>query len=610
MSRLFLLLLLNLGVAFGAPDFVLGLDYSQWLPSNAKQITTDSSGAIYVLSAFPYAAITPPSTVTKISADGWKILWQLKLDTPVSAMAVTPDGSVFVTPFVRGGSTSVSKLASDGSGIAWTQDVGIKPANPSLPILAADGQERAYVSAWTGDEAQVVRLKADGTGVDYRTTFQGTPSSIAVDGIGAAYVTGTTTTGLFLTRFAPNGLVGFYSTIPSPPATASLALDPNGSIVVYSSGVLRRFDAYGTLLFSKTVATWKTFYPGLALDADGNAYIMGSSFNSSNSVYPVKNTLAPCDTDMLSVVARDGSILQTTYIPGASKVGSLVATGHDGSVFVVSAPVFEYNPTRAGPFPSGGLTNGANFIVRLAPNVKADTLPLACVGSASSFQIGGVVPGALLTLMGSGLGPEQGVNGVATMDTPFPKQLANVEVRINGSPVPLLYVQDRQINLAMPFIINGTAEICPFYNNVKGNCIKILIGGESPGLFTIDGVYAAALNQDGSVNSETNPAAPGSLVSLFGSGFGQVTPRPIEGSVTGFPLPLLVARVTAAVRVMIRFPGGGIDARATEVTYAGPAPFLAAGVTQINLRVGESGQALQVLLPGSGTQSVQVYIRR
>jgi uncharacterized protein (TIGR03437 family) len=41
---------------------------------------------------------------------------------------------------------------------------------------------------------------------------------------------------------------------------------------------------------------------------------------------------------------------------------------------------------------------------------------------------------------------------------------------------------------------------------------------QSLGIFTSDGVHAAALNQDGTVNSAANPAASGSIVTVFGTG--------------------------------------------------------------------------------------------
>jgi uncharacterized protein (TIGR03437 family) len=77
-----------------------------------------------------------------------------------------------------------------------------------------------------------------------------------------------------------------------------------------------------------------------------------------------------------------------------------------------------------------------------------------------------------------------------------------------------------------------------------------------PGIFAVGGGTgpAAALNEDGTANSASNPAERGSIVSLYATGDGG-----------------------AAVSVLI----GGYTA---EVIYGGPAPGYP-GLTQINARV-------------------------
>src|SRR5260370_5142959 len=72
----------------------------------------------------------------------------------------------------------------------------------------------------------------------------------------------------------------------------------------------------------------------------------------------------------------------------------------------------------------------------------------------------------------------------------------------------------------------------------------------SLGLFHQDSGAAAALNQDGSVNSASNPAKPGSVISLFATGLeqslllaeGTIWPGP-----NPFSLPLLDISITSSV---------------------------------------------------------------
>jgi uncharacterized protein (TIGR03437 family) len=99
----------------------------------------------------------------------------------------------------------------------------------------------------------------------------------------------------------------------------------------------------------------------------------------------------------------------------------------------------------------------------------------------------------------------------------------------------------------------------------------------SPALFALDatgGGPGAILNQDLSVNSETNPAAPGSVVVLYGTGGGLTTPSSVDGLLTAQPYPKPVLPVSVT-----------IDNLPAQVLYAGAAPGLVAGVLQINVVV-------------------------
>jgi hypothetical protein len=84
----------------------------------------------------------------------------------------------------------------------------------------------------------------------------------------------------------------------------------------------------------------------------------------------------------------------------------------------------------------------------------------------------------------------------------------------------------------------------------------------------------AALNQDGSVNSRTNPAHVGDIVSLFATGAGQTSPDGVDGLIPtdSFPIPLLPITVEV----------GGLPAK---VLYAGAAPYLVSGLIQVNAQI-------------------------
>ncbi len=155
--------------AMAASNLPLGVDYSEWLNLNAMQISTDSSGAVYIASG---SSGGWASVVTKLSADGKTMLWQNQLGFPVAAMAVDPNGGVYVIPLSMPGDTSiyVAKLNASGTGLAWKAPVGfIAPSaigGQLPPVVGADSQGRSYVAGSNdaaNDAMSVVRLNAAGS---------------------------------------------------------------------------------------------------------------------------------------------------------------------------------------------------------------------------------------------------------------------------------------------------------------------------------------------------------------------------------------------------------------------------------------------------------------
>src|ERR1039458_3407215 len=380
------------------------------------------------------------------------MLWQNKLGFAVSTMAVDPNGGVYVTPLSLSGDTSlfVSKLSADGTGVAWKTPVGFLAAAGLRPVLAADSAGRAYVAGNrtyvagnydpANNTADLVRLNAAGSPVDYTVPVQGIPTSITV-GASGALVAGVGVVAedfWFLARVWPDGPSGFYSIMRLAAvrvlANPVVAVDANGDAVVYTSGLLQRFDSTGTIALSTTIPNELGLGQGFALDAEGNAYITGGS----SEVYPVKNSVATCGStaaDLLSVFAPDGSLLQTTYIPGVAGGVPLVATGPNSTVYVVAPADATFAPTQAGPFPTGNTVT--EVLLRFSPKANAQTFPLACLGNAATYEMSPITPGELVTLFGNGLGPEPGVQPQATQQSPFPTQTANVEVTFDGTPAPL-----------------------------------------------------------------------------------------------------------------------------------------------------------------------------
>ena len=247
--------------------------------------------------------------------------------------------------------------------------------------------------------------------------------------------------------------------------------------------------------------------------------------------------------------------------------GGLYSAGTTGTLAFLSTPhAFQ---TRYGGGDSDGSAGKVDLSQPAGPELRS-------VVNAASLQggdeIGAVAPGEIVTLLGNGFGSQPSVN-------------------FDRAPAPVLYVSNCQINAVVPFSINpGNPPFTgPF--STSSTFVSVVAGGETigpmelpvlaaaPGIFTVTGTgtgQAAAINQDGSINSASNPAPRGSIIAVYMTGTGALTPQIPDGSLgpstPPFPAPVLNINV-------------GFGTLTASVVFAGQAPTLIAGVTQVNARI-------------------------
>ncbi|MEO8096965.1 MAG: hypothetical protein ABI811_04645 [Acidobacteriota bacterium] len=283
---------------------------------------------------------------------------------------------------------------------------------------------------------------------------------------------------------------------------------------------------------------------------------------------------------------------------------------------MVLAAAQSFVPSRPSPLSSGPtLPTPFPILLSLSPTATADLFPLACVTNAASHTFGPITAGELLELSGSGLGPQQGALANAILQTPYPTRVSEVQVTFDGIPAPILWAQDGQVNVVAPWSLNTTrnTQVCVTYRDVALKCVSWPTAGWTPGVFTNYGTnsFAVALNQDGSINSAVNPAAPGSLVSVFVNGLGSITPQQADGALINLPLPNNVFPATVQASVPDGSPPRGLGRKevAAEVTYNGPAPFRAAGISQINFRLNTNiGVTYRVGVAGGFSQVFRIFV--
>jgi len=247
-------------------------------------------------------------------------------------------------------------------------------------------------------------------------------------------------------------------------------------------------------------------------------------------------------------------------------------------------------------------------------------LKLGVVVNAATFQSGlPVAPGSIATIGG---GAVAATVGQATGNT-WPATLVNRQVVFNDQLTsPLYFVGQNQINFQVPSNAAVGLNRVAVRQADTGELIaggSVVIATTAPGLFTAaqNGAgQVAALNQDNSVNSSSNPAAAGSTIQLFGTGQGPVSPAVADGTAAPLsPLSNTVAVPTTDANTCQNMqPSVCVLVGSTlgTVGYSGLAPGNI-GLWQINVVIPKSTSsgniALRIIIDGVPSNQVTIAVR-
>jgi uncharacterized protein (TIGR03437 family) len=207
-----------------------------------------------------------------------------------------------------------------------------------------------------------------------------------------------------------------------------------------------------------------------------------------------------------------------------------------------------------------------------------------CVVNAANYLGSRISPGEIVTIFGRGIGPPDGTPLQLTQERRLTTLLADTRVLFQGIAAPLIWVSEQQINAIVPYAVaeNATVDVEIEYKGVRSNTLTVPVASARPGVFTLDGSgsgHAAALNEDGSINSSSNPAQAGSIIVLYATGEGLPAPVVEDGVVLGSILP------KPKLPVFVTFCCAETESPDGDVLYAGGAPESVAGLLQINVRV-------------------------
>ncbi|MFN0100660.1 MAG: BACON domain-containing protein [Bryobacteraceae bacterium] len=230
----------------------------------------------------------------------------------------------------------------------------------------------------------------------------------------------------------------------------------------------------------------------------------------------------------------------------------------------------------------------------------------SAVGNAASFAPGPIAPGEVVSIVGTNLGPATPaffrLNSVGTIDP----TLSDTQVLFDSLPGTVLYTSQSQINVVVPYGIFGrlSVRMTVAYRGQVSSSIELRVADAAPAIFAVAGSNQGAIvNQNNTVNTANNPAAKGSVITVYLTGEGQTNPGGQDGRVTpidGTQLKRPLLPVTATI--------GGIPA---VVEYAGSSPGIVSGVMQANLRIAEnvpSGNQPVVITVGANASPSTVTV--
>ena len=603
---------------------------------------------------------TGQAFATKIDSQLGKILFSTRLGTvgggPVlpraSGVAVDGSGNIYITGSTGGGfPTTAGSLQPQAP--ALSQDGTIE--HGFLMELTSSGDQVVFATYFSGagitcyNQANPCFVFQPPANLSPPVIYT-TPSAIAVDSTGAITIAGATNSSTlpvssqsyspqcnctnlnsvaFIARVAPGGaklVWGTYVPLSSAPTLtapsilgvpvdtiSALALDSSGNVVFtgvaaagfpISSGALQSafpsgpagagitYAGYVAKLNSNgsslVFSTWfgsagqlanQNAPASVALDSAGNIWITGTTFSPSSLPAPAGTPLL--GNSYIAGLAPGGALVSLTLVPNGGSGTAIQAT----STGMVD-------------------TLGSSGALLISSGAAGPSL-LGIAGSPSFSTAKAVAPRELITLYGIGLGPSTAVSSSVTSGV-LGNVLGGVQVLFDGVPAALLYAGSTQINAIVPAATAGrlasSISVITPTGKIMGPTLPVV--STLPQVFSYTTGFAMAVNENGSLNSFSNPAAAGSVVAIWITGGGAHTDTPdnqINASLTGNPYPVSV--LATDPRIPLAQP------TSLEIRYAGDAPELPSGVIQVNFVVPSWAGTLYEIQIGNASTPFTLFAR-
>lgn len=563
---------------------------------NYPAVVTDAQGNVVVVSG---------NAILKLDSQLQGVLLSMSLPATISAVAIGSSGNIYVTGSTSSPSFPVTAGAYQTTPPPATLE-GVPITYAFLTEISSSGSI-LYSTFFGGDTTYCI---GGGSCIGQNAATEGV--AIAVDQTGAVSIAGNTnasnlptTSGAFepacncgsmppyhtqsgfIAKFRPSAaeqlewstyLNAATESLASPDTITlySMALDSAGNIVVGGTappGLATTTEA----LEPSSLAPWSSF--AIKLNALGTGEVWGTYFSKGSAIEVIavdsQDRVVVTGPGYLARLSSDGATLVDYY---QGPIGQCVQGAIGQSVAI----------TSLGDFAAIGQA------LWIETSSTGPSL-LSVTNSASGLYAGAITQTELITLYGLGIGPPTPLNG-QIVNGAFTGSLGGWQVLVNGVPAPLLYADPGQINAVVPYLASETPQIVIATPTGTIDGPTVSETNAAPGVFQNAQAFAAALNQDGSINSLSNPAKSGSVVAIFMTGFS------LNGEDAGQLTPAGVISDTSSID-----PVWVGDSKSFEVLFAGSAPGLVFGVMQVNFRLPESltsGELdFSVLVSGMGIGS-------
>lgn len=495
------------------------------------------------------------------------------------------------SPFWVSNQGSATSTLYNGAGVANATIVAIpagatkQPAtgptgqvqNSSTGFVLANGKAASFIfdtldgtiSAWNGGTAATVMVDNSSNGASYTglalnaagpTIYAANFSSGKIEAYGTNF-TATTTAGGFADPNLPSGYVPYNIANLGGKLYVTYALQNStktGPTAGVGNGLVDVFDVNGNLL-QRLVSNGPLNAPWGVAIAPANWGAFGGALLVGNFV--------------------DGKINAFNLTTGAS-LGALQA--QNGSAIAIPglwALIFGNGKTGGDQntlyFAAGIQSEAHGLLGAIAPPSNIQTIN----NGASLVTSTAITPGEVVLINGGTIGPSPLVSGVTptTAGAAMATTLSTTTVTFNGTPAPVLYASASGTAVVVPYELAGStsASVVIAYGSQTTPAVTIPVAASAPGLFTSAETGSGeliAFNQDGTVNSTSNAAARGTVVTLYATGDGVEDPTPVDGTVNGDFIHASILPVSVTI--------GGQPA---QLVFQGSATGLLAGVVQIEV---------------------------